>query len=228
MRVLAFKHFSFDDDSVFYNWTLEAGHSYTVIEPNEGQTLPAHDSYELLIIYGGPMSVYEEERHPWLREEKNYIREAIGKGKRVLGVCLGAQLIASALGARVSRNAEKEIGWHSIRRTASEHPLFSGMPQSFYSFQWHGDCFELPEGAELLAYSEATRHQAFAIGEHVLGLQFHLEPTPRSINEMLMRWEAELVAAPYIQNARHIRSELDRCEDSAAMLKQLLDRLAAG
>ncbi|MFD1955055.1 type 1 glutamine amidotransferase [Paenibacillus thailandensis] len=226
LRVLSLKHFSFDDDSVMKEWAARSGHRYTVAEPHLGQALPSQDSFDLLIVCGGPMSVYEEEANPWLRPEKSFLKQAIADAKPVLGICLGAQLIAEALGAKVSRNRHKEIGWHPIKRTDSGHPLFRSMPPAFHSFQWHGDCFELPEGCERLATNECAQNQAFAYGDRVLALQFHLEPTPASIEAMVGHWASELTDGPYIQSAQQIRSGLARCADSARMLGLLLDALA--
>ncbi|WP_027091317.1 type 1 glutamine amidotransferase [Cohnella thermotolerans] len=223
MRILMLKHFSFDDESAIAGWAERKGHPYTLIEPPEQGTLPDLDSFDLLIILGGPMSVYEESRYPWLVREKRFIRSAAGAGKAVLGICLGGQLLAETLGGSVYRNVHKEIGFHPIGRTAIKHPLFEGMPERFHSYQWHGDAFELPPGAERLAYSDACPNQAFAYGPNILGLQFHLETTPACIEEMLHRWSDELKEAPYIQDAGRIREQLARTRDSHAMLHGILD-----
>jgi GMP synthase-like glutamine amidotransferase len=136
------------------------------------------------IFMGGPMSVNDP--LPWLRREEQYIRDAIGRGIPVLGVCLGAQLIARALGAAVHRNPVKEIGWLDIElaEAAREDTLFAGIPARETVFHWHGETFDLPPGAELLASSDRCRNQAFRIGTGVYGMQFHLEVTP----EMIADW----------------------------------------
>lgn len=164
MRLLLLKHFSFDDESAITDWAARHGHEAEVRFPPDGEALPGHESYELLIILGGPMSVYEDDKYPWLVDEKRYVREAMDSGKLVLGICFGAQMLAELLGARVYRNNEKELGWHRVERTEQEHPLFAQIPQQFYSFQWHGDCFDLPEGAVRLAGSKACPNQAFVYG----------------------------------------------------------------
>ncbi|QAY66088.1 type 1 glutamine amidotransferase [Paenibacillus protaetiae] len=226
MRIAALKHFSFDDESVVERWAKRNGFTMAVMEPNNGGVFPHQDNFDMLVIFGGPMSVYEEESHPWLREEKAFLREAIHSGKHILGICLGAQLIAEVLGAKVTRNRVKEIGWHTVYRTASKHPLFAGMPTSFPSFHWHGDVFELPDGAELLAYSEATPHQAFAYGDRVLALQFHLETSYSCMETMVDRWAEELCEAPYIQSAGAIRGQHIQSGRSELLLHHLLDRVA--
>lgn len=224
MRVLLLKHFDFDDESAVTGWAEERGHDCTIIDPSIGGILSDMEPFDFLVVLGGPMSVYEEERYPWLAEEKKFILGAVRGGKAVLGICLGGQLLAEVLGGKVYRHEHKEIGFHSIRRTGQPHPLFEGMPDRFHSYQWHGDAFDLPPGADRLAYSEACRNQAFAYGPNVLGTQFHLESTPTCIETMLNRWSGELQAAPYIQNADRIREQLARTRDSHAMLHGILDR----
>jgi GMP synthase-like glutamine amidotransferase len=155
---------------------------------------------------GGPMSVNDEDDFPWLVSEKQFIREAINAGKPVLGICLGAQLIASAAGARVYRNSVKEIGWFPIYGTSSEDgAIFSFLP-SVKVFHWHGETFDLPSGATRLAKSDGCENQAFQIGKSVIGLQFHLETTPKAAREIVSHCRDELVPSRYIQTKEEILS----------------------
>lgn len=135
------------------------------------------NGFDGLVIMGGPMGVYEERRYPWMAQEKELIARAIDARKKVLGICLGAQMIASTLGARVYPHAHREIGWFpvSLREAAYEHPVFGAFPREHHVLHWHGDTFDLPAGAQLMASSEATAHQAFMYGEDVVGLQYHIE-----------------------------------------------------
>jgi len=139
------------------------------------------------------MNVYEEDRYPFLRDEDLFMKEAIQRGKAVLGICLGAQLIAKALGARVFKAPVKEIGWYdvSLTKMGSQDPLLSDLPKTFPVFQWHGDTFEIPNGAKLIATSSPISHQAFRYGEKVYGLQFHLEVTEAMIREWMETYEEE-------------------------------------
>lgn len=147
-----------------------------------------------LVVVGGPMGVYEQDRYPFLRQEIRLIEEALRENKPVLGVCLGSQLLATALGAKVTKGKKKEIGWHPITLTqaAMSDPLWTGVEPSFTAFHWHGDIFELPSGAVSLASSDLTDHQAFRYGRHAYGFLFHLEVTKSIIEDMVESFRDEL------------------------------------
>ncbi|MBD2867165.1 type 1 glutamine amidotransferase [Paenibacillus arenilitoris] len=227
MNILAFRHFDFDDDHAFAAWAAGEGHVWTVRDPSQGVDGDWLPDTDLLIILGGPMSVYQESDHPWLIEEKAFVRQAMARGTKVLGICLGAQMVAELLGGEVYRNGQKEIGWHEVKRTAENHPWLADLPESFYSFQWHGDTFRLPEGAKLLACSEACAIQAFSYGDHVMGVQFHLETSPACIDTMLEKWRGELTDGPYIQSAEQIRGGYGRSGASWEMLRGILSRIGS-
>jgi len=147
---------------------------------------PSLEGYDGLVVLGGPMSVYETKKYPYLTTELHLIEEAIQKDIPVLGVCLGAQLIAKALGARVTKSGEKEIGWHDVSRTheAKKDPVVGHFRDSEKIFQWHGDTFDTPKEAVHLASSQTCSNQAFRYGKRVYGFQFHLE-----VDEpMIERW----------------------------------------
>jgi GMP synthase-like glutamine amidotransferase len=148
---------------------------------------------------GGPMSVNDERDFPWLLPEKQFIRDAIHSGTPVLGICLGAQLIASVMGARVYQNRVKEIGWFPVQGIAQESSSFS-FPATAEVFHWHGETFDLPPAAVRLARSEACENQAFQLGVSVIGLQFHLETTPQTARELIAHCGEELSPSEYVQS----------------------------
>ncbi len=184
-----------------------------------------------LIVLGGPMNVDETDRYPFLGPEVVWIRQAVQRRIPMLGICLGSQLLAKAFGARVYPNPVKEIGWYEVELTppAAEDPLFAGCPVRPTVFQWHGDTFDLPPGATLLATAPLCRHQAFRVDPHAYGLQFHIEMTAELIESWLAHPEndAELAALPYI-DPDHIRQQtpvmLPRLE---AVGSEVLGRFAA-
>lgn len=183
MRALAFRHVPFEHLGLIADSLQEHGIAFEYADlyatPNRDIGVAAADA---LIFMGGPMSVNDD--LPYIHQELRYIAQAVSRGKPVLGVCLGSQLIAKALGGRVYKNAVKEIGWAPVHWTeaAARDPLFAGLRSPERVFHWHGETFDLPRGAEWLAYSGACRNQAFRVADNVYGLQFHLEVTPEMIS----------------------------------------------
>jgi GMP synthase (glutamine-hydrolysing) len=188
MKVVAFRHVPFEDLGLIAGALSERNISIEYADlHHEGAALPSTDTAAGLIFMGGPMSANDSLEY--LRCEMGLIRLAAERQQPVLGVCLGAQLIAKALGAPVYRNPRKEIGWFDVHLTEAgrRDPLFQKAASVETVFHWHGETFDLPAEAQWLAYSEACKNQAFRIGHHVYGLQFHLEVTPG----MIAGWCAE-------------------------------------
>jgi GMP synthase-like glutamine amidotransferase len=189
MRVLAFRHVPFEDLGLIAPVLARRHIDVDYADLYEaGAAMPDIAGYDALIFLGGPMSV--NDGLPYLESEMGLIRQAVACRQPVLGICLGAQLIARALGATVRRNSAKEIGWYDLRFTeaAWADRLFQGLSTETV-FHWHGETFELPPGAELLASSDLCCHQAFRVGEFVYALQFHLEVTPEIIADWCMQDE---------------------------------------
>ncbi|RKT43328.1 type 1 glutamine amidotransferase [Thiocapsa rosea] len=208
MRVQVLQHVPFEDIGAMAPWLASRGVTPAYTRFYGDGLLPPVAGLDLVIVMGGPMSVNDKAQLPWLRAEKQFLREAIAHGVRVLGVCLGAQLIADALGARVYPNVEKEIGWFPIfggSEDAAPGEACCRFPAESRVFHWHGETFDLPPGAVRLARSAACENQAFRIGRQVVGLQFHLETTPESAAAILDHCRDELVPAPWIQSEAAIR-----------------------
>jgi GMP synthase (glutamine-hydrolysing) len=173
-----------------------AGIGMRVVRVHEGEEVPdAIGEHGGLVVMGGPMSVYEEEQYPHLRRERRLLESALGARVPLLGVCLGSQLLAAALGAEVRQGARKEIGWFPVFVEGNEDPLFAATPRTFTALHWHGDVFDLPAGAVKLARSELTRCQAFCHGGFAYGVLFHLEVTGAQLAGMVAGFEDELAAA---------------------------------
>lgn len=198
MRIQVLQHIEFEGPANILEWAEERGHALAVTHLYAGEPLPALNEFDFLVIMGGPMNIYEYDRHPWLTSEKELIRASVDGSKIVLGVCLGAQLIADALGGGVYPNEHKEIGWLPVRLTsaAAESPVFTGWPREFTAFHWHGDTFDLPPVARHIALSEGCKNQAFAVGDRVVGLQFHIESTWDSVEALLANGAEDIVPGP--------------------------------
>lgn len=210
MRVHVLQHVSNEGLGSIEAWLAERHATVTFTHFYAGELPPAAQGLDLVIALGGPMSVNDEATLPWLVAEKHFLREAMAHGVAVLGICLGAQLIANALGARVYPNTQKEIGWFPITGLDNSADCFP-FPALVDVFHWHGETFELPSGAVHLARSAACEHQAFQIGKNIIGLQFHLETDPASAQAFVDADMAEpaekreLVAGkPYIQSVEDI------------------------
>ena len=229
MRLYYLQHVPFEGPANIETWALERGFSCSPVRVHLGEPLPETDDLDWLVVMGGPMNIYEDDQYPWLKNEKRFIARAIESGKTVLGICLGAQLIADILGGPVCRNPVKEIGWHPVRLTAAagDSKVFSGLPQEFMAFHWHGDTFHLPPGAVRTAFSEGCAIQAFEANDgRVVGLQFHLESSLQSIRLLVENCGEELLMqGKYIQNAEEILNRPDCLDAIGAPLHHILDRM---
>lgn len=225
MRIHVLQHVAFEGPAAIEDWARRSGHAISRSRLDKGETLPDLAACDLLVIMGGPMSVNDEHLHPWLKEEKALVRKSIESGRAVLGVCLGAQMIASAMGARVYRGREKEIGWFPVRRVTADGAgaLF---PETFTPLHWHGETFDLPAGAVRLAETDAVPNQAFQLGS-AIGLQFHLEATPESVRQLVDHAAHEIESGkPFQQTAQKLLEQTPQSSASAqAILYRLLEHI---
>lgn len=200
LRIHCFQQVAVEGLGCIADWIEENGHQLSYTTFYDHPVLASIDDFDCLVVMGGPMSVYEEEAYPWLTDEKRIIKEAIEANKVVLGICLGSQFIAAALGAKVYPGKNMEIGWFDLQLTQEGKDSILGDIDGQKVFHWHGDTFDIPEGAQLLAGSEATPHQAF-IYKKALALQFHLEVNEQSVDGMVEIFKDHLVPAAYVQSA---------------------------
>lgn len=205
MRYWVLQHVEFETPGVLLDLISAKGDPLRTTGLYRNDPMPSTADFDALIVMGGPMSIHDETEYAWLRAEKELIRAAIVAGKKVLGICLGAQLIAAVCGARVYQNPVKEIGWWPVRweEGAGRAVGAQGAVETIV-FHWHGETFDLPEGAVRLASTEACINQAFRLGDRVLGIQFHPEVTPEIIRGMVEHEGWELVAAPFVQSREEI------------------------
>jgi GMP synthase-like glutamine amidotransferase len=228
MRIHIIQHVAFEGPGAITEWAQERGHSVAVTEQFNGGRLPTVDGFDFLVVMGGPMSANDDAQLAWLAGEKQLIAEAVRRQKAILGVCLGAQLVARVLGARVYRNREKEIGWFPVRLVpeAAGSRLFAGLPGEMTVLHWHGETFDLPKGAVNLAESRLCGNQAFELEGRVLGLQFHLEVLPEGLEELIENSAADLEPGPAVQTADEMRVSVHLSQTLRTVLYAILDRLA--
>ena len=230
MRIQYLQHVPFEGPGSIEAWAKSRGHALSATHLYRGDALPPVAQIDWLVVMGGPMSVYDEREYPWLTLEKRLIIQAIEQGKTVVGVCLGAQLIAEVLGAKVFKNRYQEIGWFPIRLTAEGKavPTFNSLPSPLTVFHWHGETFDLPADVVRVAESDGCANQAFVYGERVVGLQCHLESTAENIRALIDHCADELVSGPYVQQPDEMLSEPDRVRVINAAMDGILDRLSSG
>lgn len=232
MRALVLQHIAVEGPGRLASFLQQRGWELVTIALYAGDRLPAApQEYQAIIIMGGPMGVYDEADYPFLHAEHTFIQRALAQNVPMLGICLGSQLLAKALGARVYRNPCKEIGWYTVDLTPEGRmdPLFQGVSSPVPVFQWHGDAFELPAGAVALASSPQCTHQAFRYGAWVYGLLFHLELVPAMIHSWLVTFQEELVGVrDYIDPQRIAAAIPGHLDQYYQVSTQVLSNLVQG
>lgn len=208
MRAHCFQHEPFEGMAAIETWLRNKNFDITYTRFFESDHIPSIQDIDWLILMGGSMSVNDEKEFPWLVKEKKFVRECIEKGKVVVGICLGSQMIASCLGNKVYRNQLKEIGWFPIQKVNGiQSKLFNSLPDDITVFHWHGETFDLPKEAELIASSAACKNQVFVINDRVIGFQCHLETNEESLSSLNDNCRSELKPDRYIQTEKQMLAD---------------------
>jgi GMP synthase-like glutamine amidotransferase len=227
MRVHYLQHVPFETPEKIADWVQDNGFKLSGTLLYEHRQFPLQSEFDLLIVLGGPMSVHDEVDFPWLIQEKEFIDETIAHKKLVLGICLGAQLIAEVLGGKVYKNSYTEIGWFPVKMTAEARgtKFLRHLPQEYTPFHWHGETFHLPDAIKSAALSIGCANQAFEYQGHVVGLQFHLESSNASIERLINHCRDEMTAGEYIQQAPQMLDQTSLLRQSNDILEKLLDAM---
>ncbi len=227
MRIHYIQHVHFETPANIFKWASSKGYRIDGTKLFLKEQLPDPDNFDFLIVLGGPMGVYDDKEFPWLKEEKLFIEKSIKYGKKILGICLGAQLIADVLGGKVYKNRFKEIGWFDLKLTpeGKRSKFFSILPDTFTGFHWHGDTFDIPEGAVHTVRSEACENQAFVYDGRIVGLQFHLETDKKTAEELINNSAEELKEkGKYIQDPEFILSQNKNFRQLEKLLYRFMDK----
>jgi len=224
-RIHFIQHVDFESPACIKTWADKRELHVSCSRMFAGDTLPEISDFDILVVMGGPMGVYDVDQYPWITGELAFVRQAIDANKKVLGICLGSQLIAASLGAKVYKSPLKEIGFLEVMfdERAMKDEMFAPISQLETVFQWHGDTFDLPLGAELLASSAACKNQAFAY-KNTVALQFHLELTRDSLRNLVEMCRHELVEGPYVRTESAILDEINGLDGMNMKLEAFLDK----
>ncbi len=221
------QHVPFENPGAILEWARKQGFEITSTRVFLDDHFPSPKELDFLVIMGGPMSVHDENKYLWLHKEKAFLKEVISleNGPKILGICLGAQLLAEILGGEVIPGKYKEIGWFPVEFTsmALSHSLFEGFPENLQVFHWHGETFTIPSEALHLARSEACENQAFLYKNNVLAFQFHMEVTPDIITGLIENCSEELQPGPYVQSIEEIQGQGELFEHIHKYLFKLLN-----
>jgi GMP synthase (glutamine-hydrolysing) len=223
IKLHVIQHVEFERPGVIVDWVKENGHELTFTYSYNGGQLPDVENVDILVILGGPMSVNAITAYDWIEPEKQFIRLCINKGKSILGICLGAQLIALALNEKVYPGPEKEIGWFPVQFHKSLNKIF---PKELTVFHWHGETFDIPSEAIPLCSSEAVKNQGFIYRDQAIALQFHLEVKKENVQALIENCREDITEEPYVQSEEKILSEEMPYTENGQIMKHVLSFLS--
>ena len=227
MHIHYFQHDHFEDLGFIGDWAASHRFTTSCTRLDQDPVFPAHESYDWLVVLGGKMGVNDAVVFPWINEELNFIRKSVQMGKVVIGICLGSQMIAAALGARVYKNTEPEMGFYPVlfNANAKTDSVFRLFPDALTVMHMHFDTFELPEGAISMAGSEITACQAFRYGKNVFALQFHFEVSVANAPVFIREITPELVHGRLVQQPEEMLSHIACCELNNSVFAEVLDTI---
>jgi len=227
MKLHYFQHVPFEGPGSISQWAASKSYPVNATRWDLGEIPPSLSGFDLLVVMGGPMSVHDTSRHSWLSIEMEYLRRAIDKNKTILGICLGAQLLAQVLGAEITANDHPEIGWFPITRSErlSDTGLHAIIPAKMEVFHWHAETFTLPDECSPIAASDACANQGFLFGNKVIGLQFHLEMTMASASLLIDNCRGGLIPGDYIQTEAQMLAQPEKFHQANRVMDAILEYL---
>ncbi len=226
MKIHVLQHSSINTLGTIEEYAKTKNHRLESTRFYETKSPPEPDSFDLLIIMGGPMGIYDYEENPWLKDEKAFIKQAVEAGKPVVGICLGAQLLADVLGARVYENRYMEMGWFPVRAVGDENkPEFlKGLSDKITVFHWHSRTFDLPAGAVHFFESEGCKNQGFIYNSRVVALQFHPEVNEERILNLIKRFGDGMENGPFVQKKEEMLGQEEYLADTKEFMFLVLDK----
>ena len=226
MRIHCIRHEVFEGLGCIEDWIRTKKFQLSYTRTFLDEAFPSTDDFDALIIMGGSASVYEELKYPWLRKEKKFIQEVILSGKYLIGICLGSQLIADAMGAKVYPGRQKEIGWYPLKFSAEARKILRFLPDQEIVFHWHGDTYDIPDGGINIGSSETTPNQGFLFLDRIMALQFHCEMTPDSLPSIVNGAADDLNSpGPTVQSGKKILSSVKYCTTNNYLMVNMLEYL---
>lgn len=226
LNIHCYQHTKYEGPSIIQKWADLNGHNLNKTNFRINDSIPNTDLFDVLIVLGGPMSINDESKYPWLKNEKKSIDRCLNEGKKVIGICLGAQLLANVLGSEIYRCETPEIGWHKIyfSENKQNYEFLNFFPQYLITFHWHSETFDLPKSCSQIAYSDACENQIFTYGDIAIGFQCHLEQNEYSIGRMLEKSALTIQKDKYVNSNEEILANIHLANQSNKLFFDFLDK----